>query len=400
VTAALPSASPPLGTVRAVKVGLVLGAGGVQGGAWLTGALDALVSETGWDPAEADRIVGTSAGAMIGAIVSSGVPVWFMVAHSGGETIRGLRDAGGRPASAADRSAGARFTHDGLPSWPGSWRLALATLRSPRRFPPAAVTAGWLPRGFISTEPLKDTVRRAAGDGWSPHPGVWIVACDYATGRRVVFGRPGSPPATLADAVAASCAIPGFYRPVEIDGRLYVDGGMWSTSNLDVIRDQDLDVVICLNPTSSLHPTRAWNPVEWFPVLVRRETGRRLGHEAKKLRAGGTDVVLIQPTGADLRAMGPNLMSNRRRHATLELARRTTVGPAPRPGRARGARGAAEGIAPREGAPAAGATGDVAGARGARRPAGGSDREAANPIAATRSPRRAASFHSGFINGR
>ena len=320
------SASGAPGTVvRAMKVGLVLGAGGVQGGAWLTGALDALVRETEWDPMEAYRIVGTSAGAMIGAIVSAGVPVWFMVAHSAGETIPGLRDAGGRPANEADRSAGARFACDGLPSWPGSWRLALATLRDPRRFPPAAVTAGWLPRGFISTEPLKDTIRRAAGGGWSPHPGLWIVACDYATGRRVVFGRAGSPPATLADAVAASCAIPSFYRPVEIDGRFYVDGGMWSTSNLDVIRNEDFDLVICLNPTSSLHPTRAWNPIEWLPALARGASGRRLGHEAKKLRAAGTEVVLVQPTGADLRAMGPNLMSNRRRHATLEMARRTTT---------------------------------------------------------------------------
>jgi NTE family protein len=318
-----PTSTAP-GTVPRMKVGLVLGAGGVQGGAWLTGALDALVTETGWDPMEADRIVGTSAGAMIGAIVSAGVPVWFMVAHSAGETISGVRDAGGRPASDADRSAGARFRPDGLPTWPGSWRLALATLQNPRRFPPAAVTAGWLPRGFISTEPLKDTVRRAAGDGWSPHPGLWIVACDYATGRRVVFGRRGSPEATLADAVAASCAIPSFYRPVEIGGRLYVDGGMWSTSNLDVAGGEELDLVVCLNPTSSLHPTRAWNPIEWGPGLVRGASGRRLGHEAKKLRAAGTRVVLIQPTDVDLRAMGPNLMSNRRRHATLEVARSTT----------------------------------------------------------------------------
>jgi NTE family protein len=308
-----------------MKVGLVLGAGGVQGGAWLTGALDALATETGWDPMEADRIVGTSAGAMIGAIVSAGVPVWFMVAHSAGESIAGLTDARGRPAAEADRSAGARFRPGGLPIWPGSWRLALATLRNPRRFPPAAVTAGWLPRGFVSTEPLKDTIRRAVGGGWSPHPGLRVVACDYATGKRVVFGRAGSPEADLADAVAASCAIPGFYRPVEIGGRLYVDGGMWSTSNLDVMRDRDLDLVVCLNPTSSLHPTRAWNPLELAAGMVRRGTGRRLGHEAKMLREDGSDVVLIQPTAEDLDAMGSNLMSNRNRHATLEMARRTTA---------------------------------------------------------------------------
>lgn len=308
-----------------MRVGLVLGAGGVQGGAWLTGALDAIAAETGWDPMEADRIVGTSAGAMIAAIVSGGVPVWFMVAHSAGETIPGVTDAHGAPASDADRSAGARFRPGGIPIWPGSWRLALATLRNPLRFPPAAVTAGWLPRGFISNEPLKDTVRRAVGGGWSPHPALWIVACDYATGRRVVFGRDGSPEADLADAVAASCAIPSFYKPVEIDGRAYVDGGMWSTSNLDLVRSDELDLVVCLNPTSTLHPTRAWNPLELVPNLIRHGAGRRLGSEARKVRSTGAEVVLIQPTGDDLATMGRNLMSTRNRHATLETARRTTA---------------------------------------------------------------------------
>jgi hypothetical protein len=91
------------------------------------------------------------------------------------------------------------------------------------------------------------------------------------------------------------------------------------------MRDRELDLVACLNPTSSLHPTRAWNPLEWVPGLIRRGTGRRLGHEARMLRDGGSEVVLIQPTREDLDAMGPNLMSTRNRHATLELARRTTA---------------------------------------------------------------------------
>lgn len=306
-----------------MRVGLVLGAGGIQGGAWLTGGLHALATETGWDPMEAKRIVGTSAGSMIGAIVSAGTPVWWMVAHSAGETIPGVLDARGRPASEADRSAGAIFRPARAcpPLGPGSWPLALRTLRSPRRYPPAAVLAGWAPRGFISTEPLKDIVRRAVGErGWSPHDGMRVVACDYATGRRTVFGRPGSPHADLADAVAASCAIPGFYMPVEIGGRRYVDGGMYSTSNLDVLRDAHMDLVICLNPTSSLHPTRAWNPLEWAAGAVRGHSGRRLGSEAKKMRARGTEVVLIQPLREDLEAMGRNLMSRRNRNRTIEVA--------------------------------------------------------------------------------
>src|ERR671935_1474280 len=161
------------------------------------------------------------------------------------------------------------------------------------RYPPAAVLGGWLPRGMVSTEPLKDTIRRVVPSGWAEHPHLWIVASDYASGRRVAFGRDDAPQADLADAVAASCAIPGFYKPVTIAGRRYVDGGLWSTSNLDILRDAHCDLVICLNPTSSLHPPHAWNPAERVAGAFRNASGRRLGSETKKLRERGTEVVLI-----------------------------------------------------------------------------------------------------------
>ena len=311
-----------------MKVGLVLGAGGIQGGAWLTGGLDALAEETGWDPAEADYVVGTSAGSLIGGLCASGVPPWFMVAHSRGETFEGIVDADGRPAAEADRAGGARFEleHAPPPIGPGSWRLALRTLANPRSYTPATVATGWLPRGVFSTQALKETIRRVVPSGWSPHPNLWIVTCDYETGRRVPFGRPDSPVADLADAVAASCAIPGIYHPVTIGGRRYVDGGVSSTSNLDLLRNEGLDLVICLNPTSTLHPIRAaLNPRDWFNLAMRNASGRRLGNEAKKLRAAGAQVVLIQPTGADLDAMGPNLMSPRNRNQVIEVARRTVA---------------------------------------------------------------------------
>jgi NTE family protein len=309
-----------------MRVGLVLGAGGVQGGAWLTGGLDALATETGWDPASADFIVGTSAGSMIGALCASGVPPWFMVAFSRGETFDGVVDARGRPAAEADRSGGAQFRlHRGVPWWPGSPSLIARTLVRPNRHTPAAVASGWLPRGPLSTDPLKDQIRRVVPSGWSSHPNLWIVACDYATGRRVVFGRSGSPHTDLADAVAASCAIPGFYRPVEIGGRTYVDGGVYSNSNLDTLRAEQLDLVICLNPTSTLHPLRALNPAAAARLVFHRAAGRRLGSEARKLRERDTPVVLVQPLGEDLDAMGPNLMSRRRRNAVIETARRTVA---------------------------------------------------------------------------
>jgi NTE family protein len=309
-----------------VKVGLVLGAGGVKGGAWLTGGLEALARETGWDPASADYVVGTSAGSMMGSLLAAGVPPWFMVAHSAGEVFDGLVDAEGKPAAEANRSAGAVFRIERgsrLPIGPGSLELGLRSMLRPHRHTPSTVMAGWLPRGLVSPQPLKDTIRRVVPDGWADHPNLWVMACDYKTGRRVPFGREDAPEAELADAVAASCAIPGFYAPVEIDGRAYVDGGMYSVSNLDVLRDEGLDLVICLNPTSSLHPPHAWNPLDRLAAIPRNGAGRRLGAEARKLRARGTEVVLIQPTLEDRRVMGLNLMSTRRQHETIETAIRT-----------------------------------------------------------------------------
>jgi NTE family protein len=310
-----------------MKVGLVLGAGGVLGGAWLTGGLAALAEETGWDPGSADYIVGTSAGSVIGALTASGVPPWFMVAHSGGESFDGLVDADGNPAATASRSGGADFKlHRSLPPLgPGSLRLGLAALRNPMRYTPAAFACAWLPVGLISTDSIKDVIRRAVPTGWTDHPNAWIVACDYGTGRRVPFGRPGAPEADLPDAVAASCAIPGFYRPVEIGGRRYVDGGMYSASNLDLLANADLDLVICLNPTSTLDAPPSHNPLDRVADVVRKAAGRRLGYEARKVRAEGTEVVLIQPVAQDLALMGRNLMRRKNRHEVVETARRTVA---------------------------------------------------------------------------
>ena len=310
-----------------MRVGLVLGAGGVLGGAWLVGGLQALATETGWDPGSADVIVGTSAGSMVGALCACGVPPWFMVAHATGRTdhLDGVDES--------TRSAGATYRlHRSVPALgPGSWRLALASLARPYRYSPAAVLAGWLPAGMISHEPLKDTIRRVVGDGWAPHPALWAMACDYETGRRVAFGRADAPPASLADAVAASCAIPGFYRPVQIGRRRFIDGGVASTSNLDVVSRSGLDLVLCLNPTSSLHAPSSRTLGDRVAAPMRQASGRRLGREARRVRQAGTDVVLIQPTIQDLDAMGTNLMSASRRDRVVEVAVETVRGHLRRP---------------------------------------------------------------------
>jgi len=311
------------------RVGLVLGAGGVLGSAWLTGALQAIAGETGWDPGSSEYVVGTSAGAMIGALLACGVPPWFMAAHTSGEDFGGPDDADGVGGAGADgdRVDGARFRlHRGVPALgPGSWRLAVSSLARPYKYSPAALVAGWLPHGPVSTEPLKETVRRVCSEQWAPHPNYWAMSVDYQTGQRVALGHDQAPPASLPDAVAASCAIPGFFRAVEIDGRRYVDGGLSSASNLDVLESEHLDLVIALNPMSSLHAGAPHTLGERVAFAVRQAAGRRLGSEAKRLRAAGTEVILIQPTVHDLDVMGTNLMSRRRRHEVIDTAVQTVT---------------------------------------------------------------------------
>jgi NTE family protein len=312
-----------------VRVGLVLGAGGVLGGAWLTGALSALTDETDWDPGSAEYIVGTSAGSMIGALVAAGVPPWFMVAHSRGEVFEGLAGPDGRLAADADRSAGASFRlHRGLPLLgPGSLRMAFTALSNPLRHTPLQMVAGWLPSGFMSTDSLKEAVSRAVPGSWVEHPNYWAVACDYESGRRTPFGRVGSPRAEISDAVAASCAIPGFFRPVKIGRRRYVDGGVCSVSNLDLVAGRGLDLVICLNPlTSRAEGSSGVGAVfDLIPALTRRASRGRLEREERKVRRFGTEVVIVEPTSEDHAGMGRNWMSTERRQHVIETAECTVA---------------------------------------------------------------------------
>ena len=187
------------------------------------------------------------------------------------------------------------------------------------------VLAGWLPRGFISTGPIHDLVEGFVPGQWPDHPGYWAVAADYSSGKRIAFGRDDAPKASAGDAVAASCAIPGFYHPVKVAGRRYVDGGICSTSNLDLLCGADLDLVVCLNPMSSVAPVAGGSPADRFARVMRAAAGRRLAHEARKLRAEGTDVLVLQPGRDDCALMGLNLMSGSRRVQVMEQARKSVA---------------------------------------------------------------------------
>jgi NTE family protein len=139
-----------------------------------------------------------------------------------------------------------------------------------------------------------------------------IAAVEMGSGRRVMFGAPGAPPCSVAQAVLASCAIPGVFAPVTIDGRDYVDGGAWSPTNMDAAEIERGDRVLCLNPTGSLRPTVAAPAGAIGPISRTLSNG-----EALALRHRGAKVKTINPDAASSEAMGVNLMNPNRRQAVI-----------------------------------------------------------------------------------
>lgn len=297
------------------------GAGGVLGFAWMIGALLALREAEGFEPGSAEVLVGTSAGSVMAAMLGAGIPLDAISAHQLGVP------AEGDPVIDYDAEAD---TGGPLPPRPelrmGSRGLALRAALHPRRYPPAAALSSLLPRGRGSMAPIGRMVEGFVPAGeWAPHPATWIVAMDYDTGQRVPFGRPDSPPAGLSEAVMASCAIPGWYAPVRIGHHRYVDGGIYSSTSMDLLAGRGLDEVIVLAPMASFEydmPTSVAGRVE---RTIRRSTSRRLLNEVAKVRRGGTEVTILAPGRRDLAAIGANLMDPRRRERVLETSLRTTA---------------------------------------------------------------------------
>lgn len=308
-------------SAAAPRRGLVLGGGGVLGASWMIGALSALSDALAWDPREAEVIVGTSAGSVLAALLGGGVGVDSLVNHQRGVIAPGDPQIDFDPDTASGGS---------LPPMPqlriGSRSLVAKTMLHPRRVPVLAAFAALAPRGRGSLAPVGELVRAANPDGiWPTAPATWMVAMDYDTGRRVAFGRAGAPPATMADAVMASCAIPGWYTPLEIDGRRYIDGGTLSPTSIDLLADSGLDEVIVLAPMASFDYDEPPTVVGRMERRFRRAMTKRVLHEAGKVRRRGSSVTVLGPGREDLEAIGVNLMDHRRRTKVLEVSLRTTA---------------------------------------------------------------------------
>lgn len=309
---------------RKPRIGLALGAGGVLGGAWLAGGLAAIARATGWDPSQADVLLGTSAGSVFAALVAARVPPARLLPASEGamDELGELKVEPDREWLLGELAMEAAYRMERrLPNMlPGSLGLVRNGMRQGTAL---RALAGLAPAGTVSTEPIENTIRKVVPFGWADHPACWIVACDYETGERVVLGRDGAPEGHLADAVAASCAIPGFFRPVHLAGRLYVDGGLHSMSNLDVLSGQGLDLLITMNPLSARHSLGGWNPLNRLAAAVRRMATRQLDEEVERLLDEGTHVVGIEPTVGDLAAIGHNVMDASRSRKVASVALRT-----------------------------------------------------------------------------
>lgn len=285
---------------------LVLGAGGTIGAAWMGGVLAGLAAGTGIDFAACEHVVGTSAGAMVAADLLAGVEpraagpspsgngagpadveeeaaeVALLAGEAGGEAARGgnrrLRERAARLGSGLAVAAGASLAP-----------LALSLGKTPG----ALVRAAALARVEQPERTLDDLGARIARHGLSWDGRLRVVCVDRARGRRVVFGAPGAPAASVAEAVQASCSIPGFYRPVRIGDAEYVDGAIWSPTNMDAVPGGRETHVLCLAPMAAQLGPRERHPA------VRAAATAAIRIETLALQRRGAHVTVVVPEQAD-----------------------------------------------------------------------------------------------------
>jgi NTE family protein len=143
-----------------------------------------------------------------------------------------------------------------------------------------------------------------------------VAAVDRASGRRVVFGSPGAPTASVAEAVEASCTVPWLFAPVSIGGREYVDGGVWSPTNLDAAPAGRDTHVLCLNPTASLATRHK------MMTVMRNVARSAVSIESLALRRRGARVRTVAPNAECAAAMGSNFMDQEPRTRVLSAAYR------------------------------------------------------------------------------
>jgi NTE family protein len=251
----------------------------------------ALEEACGWDPRRAALVIGTSAGARVGAALRAGL--------SAAELLeRALAD---HPRAAPSSPSPA--------AWPASGRYLREVLRRPWRARPARLVAALLPAAG-GEAPHPDSALAASFDGRWPSEPLWVTAVHLDTGARVVFGREGhgAPVVDVGTALRCSSAVPGLRPPVQVAGRRYIDGGIASPTHLDLAAVGGPRLAIVASPLSCFLPLR------WLLSLELRRLGRR-----------GVRALVFQPVPEVIAAMGWNPMDRSAAPRVAELAYVTTL---------------------------------------------------------------------------
>jgi NTE family protein len=289
-------------------VGLVLGAGGLVGMAYHAGVLRALERVGGLAANDAGLIVGSSAGGVVGAYLRSGMPVdefWQLISGTHPSLI-----AGGRLGMETRRDVWDPIFRGpfefGRRVLGSSYVLSRSLVRIPMPRLPLLVER-MFPAGMFSMEQGRRRLWSELSEEWPRRP-LWLCSVDIGSGRRVVLGRddPGRIGARIPfpDAVVASCAIPGVYRPVRFAGMTLVDGGAFSTSNLDLAVEAGCEHIIAVVPMAF----DTVNRPHLLHQLVRRWPARSLAGEAALGRRRASSVLLFRPSGEEVRSHGMDLM--------------------------------------------------------------------------------------------
>jgi NTE family protein len=284
---------------------LVLGGGGVLGEAWMMGLLAGYEDATRVDFRRCEYFVGTSAGSIAAA---------HLVAGRSPRRPDEIPDR--RPPASAEAQSRLGAAGTRAAGRAGDWALASAAAFAPLALGlltpgGALVRAAMLRRLPRPAETLDGLRRHIESLGTRFDGRLRVAAVDRDSGRRTVFGSPSAPRASAAEAVQASCTVPWLFAPVAIDGREYVDGGVWSPTNLDAAPAGRGSQVLCLNPTASL-----LGSADAIGVF-RRVSRVAAGAEALLLRRRGASVKVIGPNREAARAMGINLMDRSKAQAAL-----------------------------------------------------------------------------------
>lgn len=244
---------------------LVLGGGGATGIAWMAGLIVGL-AEAGLDLRDADTMIGTSAGSVVAANARAGTA---------------LEDGFHRLVDGEVKLPAAHFR----PVDAGRFLVAQAIPGAPRRgralVGRAALRADTAPEDLWVAAIGNDLVGRP----WPPGRLV-ITAVDALSGQSVVFDNDSGVP--LERAMAASCAVPGVYPPVEINGRRYVDGGVRTVTNADLARGHDRIVVIAPIPYAMRRRDRPWEQLAALGPGIRSKV---VAPDAASRHAIGRDVL-------------------------------------------------------------------------------------------------------------